>query len=186
MLKLKVKDASGQPVTNDALSMGATSVLNRVGGASGKLTSGTIVQEFLNVLNAKQLYGPRLWDTPGVVGMQLGLSKTGRPLLDVIVERPGDIPKIPTFLQAPGPEGKLIKLRARAVGYRLQIPKKRLSDAYNKLDTLLYNLQGYRSAGLSFLGKKQVGLAAVLVNRKDGQYIPEKIDGFPVRTFYFG
>lgn len=145
-----------------------------------------IVREFKNVLAVKQLYGPRLWDTPGVVGMQIGISDSGRPLLDVIVEQPGDAPKIPKYLMAPGPLGKLVKIRTRAIGYRLRLPKQRLRDAYNKLNQMLYNLQGYRSAGITYQGNKRVGLAAVMISHKYDQYLPPTIMGFPVYTFYTG
>lgn len=145
-----------------------------------------IVREFKNVLSVKELYGPRLWDTPGVVGMQIGVSDSGRPLLDVVVESEGDIPKIPKFLMAPGPLGKLVKVRTRAIGYRLRVPKQRLRDAYNKLNQMLYNMQDYRSAGITYQGNKRVGLAAVLIDKKYAQYLPPTIMGFPVYVFYMG
>lgn len=143
-----------------------------------------IIREFKSILAAKEIYGPRLWDTPGVVGMQMGLADNGRPVLDVIVEQPGDIPKIPKFLMAPGPLGKLVKVRTRAIGYRLRLPKQRLRDAYDKLNQMLYNLQEYRTAGITYRGDRRVGLAAVLLSKKYNQYIPTQIMGFPVYTFY--
>ena len=170
---------------NDRLGEAARSIVNRFSGRAG-LDAQAIVEEFRNVLAVKEVYGPRLWDTPGVVGLQMGLSATGRPLLDVIVERPGDIPKVPKFLMGPGPMGRLVKVRGRAVGYKLRLPKKRLHNAQVKLDQFLYNLQGYRTAGITYRGGKKVGLAAVLINRKDGQYVPSEMDGFPVYIFYLG
>lgn len=146
--------------------------------------SDSIIRELKCVLGVKELYGPRLWDTPGVVGMQVGVSASGRPLLDVVVEQPGDIPKIPKFLMAPGPLGKLVKVRARAIGARLRLPKSRLRDAYNKLNQMLFNLQDYRTAGITYQGDKRVGLAAVLLSKKYAQYIPSTIMDFPVYVFY--
>ena len=45
-----------------------------------------IIREFKSILAAKEIYGPRLWDTPGVVGMQMGLADNGRPVLDGLRE----------------------------------------------------------------------------------------------------
>ena len=170
---------------SDKLGGAAQSIVNRFSGRAG-LDAQSIVEEFRNVLAVKEVYGPRLWDTPGVVGLQMGLSATGRPLRDGIVEKPGDIPKVPKFLMGPGPMGRLVKVRGRAIGYKLRLPKKRLHSAQAKLDQFLYNLQGYRTAGITYRGKKKVGLAAVLINRNDGQYVPPKMDGFPVYIFYLG
>jgi hypothetical protein len=144
----------------------------------------SIIRELKCVLAVKEMYGPRLWDTPGVVGMQIGVGPSGRPLLDVIVEQPGDIPKIPMFLMAPGPLGKLVKVRTRAIGYRLRLPRERLRDAYAKLDQMLFNLQEYRTAGITYQGNKRVGLAAVLLDKKYAQYLPSTIMDFPVYVFY--
>jgi hypothetical protein len=144
----------------------------------------SIIHELKNVLAVKELYGPRLWDTPGVAAMQIGVSPSGRPLLDVVVEQPGDAVKIPTFLMGPGPLGKLVRVRTRAIGYRLNLPKQRLRDAYAKLDQILFNLQDYRSAGITYQGDKRVGLAAVLLDPKYAQYLPATIMDFPIYVFY--
>jgi hypothetical protein len=164
----------------------AERLFKRFYGINGGITIDDIIAEFLNVLAVKRLYGPRLWDTPGVVALQVGLTKSGRPLLDVIVKHPGDIPKIPKILMAPGPLGRAVKLRARAVGFKLRLPRKKIMNAYFKLDQLLYNLQGFRTAGISLDKQGKSILTAVLLHHNDGQYIPEKIGGFRVRTYYLG
>lgn len=159
-------------------------LMQRFPGSVGAMLPETIQREFYDVLTVKQVYGPRLWDTPGVLALQVGLSEQGRPLLDVIVQKPGDIPRVPKFLNVPSPEGGIVKIRARAVGFALNLPKQKLAAAQTKLDQMLFNLQGYRTAGIAYAKDGTPILAAVLLSKLDTGNVPTQIDGFPVRVFY--
>jgi len=168
--------------TETKLDAAVKNLKQRFPGTIGGMPSEGVNQEFHDVLAAKQIYGTRLWDTPGVVALQVGLSEQGRPLLDVIVSKPGDVPKIPKFLTVPA-SGGIVKVRARAVGYALSLPKSRLAAARTKLDQLLYNVQGYRTAGITYINGKPT-LAAVLLDKNDSGKLPSDVDGFPIRVLY--
>jgi len=170
------------PPVETKLDSAVKNLKQRFPATIGGMPDDGVSQEFYDVLAAKQIYGPRLWDTPGVVALQVGLSEQGRPLLDVVVSKPGDIPKIPKFLTVPA-SGGIAKVRARAVGFALNLPKPRLAAAQTKLDNMLYNIQGYRTAGITYVNGKPT-LAAVLLERKDGGQLPAAVDGFPIRVFY--
>jgi hypothetical protein len=163
---------------------GEQSVLKKYGWKDTRgLTVDQIIREFMRVLAVKRAYGPRLWDMPGVAGLQVGLSKGGRPILNVIVETPGDAAKIPKALVSPGPLGRTVKVQALPIGYRLKQPKRELRDAYTKLDQFMYHLQGFRTAGIATENGKTY-LTAVLFSKQEDQYVPSNIDGFPVKVYY--